>query len=373
MRTMWLIKLFVGLSICFFSDLSAFAEEAPVYRESEKGLLAPTIADEELVNEKGEKVRIYTDLIRGKRIVLNFIFTSCAMTCPPTSTISANLAKRFQGDKDFRVISITVDPTRDTPEVLRNHRNKYLKNDSETLPWTLLTGKPEIVAKVLAGFEQKLISNGHHDPLYIIGNDRSAKWEKVRGISTAAALAKVVESLAQVASPAQEEVTATQAHNKKYFSDEVFTDQFGKKHRLYSDLMQGKTVLVNFGFTQCNAVCSPATRNLQKVQKLLGKRVGKEVVFLTFTVDPQHDSPAVMKSFADKHNVGKGWYFLTADRQTTERVLRKIGGWTELPDNHSGVLLYGDVDKGIWSKSSTMEQPEQIAFAITNLSNENSL
>ncbi len=361
---------FAQLCACFIAFASATAAPSSATSES-KSLDAPTFADEELINEKGESVRFYSDLIRGKRVVINFIFTSCAMTCPPTSAASASLAKRFQDDKDFRVISISIDPTRDTADALLKHRQKYLDSKRDAGSWTLLTGEPQSVARVLANFEQKLVSNGHHDPIYFIGNDRIGAWEKVRGISSASAIAKVVERMSVAKTAKNRTDAATVEHNKSYFSDEIFTDQFGKKHRLYSDLMQGKTVLVNFGFTQCNAVCSPATRNLQKVQKLLGKKVGKEVVFLTFTVDPANDTPEVMKKFADKHKVGKGWHFLTADRKSTERVLRKIGGWTELPDNHSGVLLYGDVDKGIWSKSSTMEQPEQIAFAITNLSKEN--
>ena len=93
---------------------------------------------------------------------------------------------------------------------------------------------------------------------------------------------------------------------RRYFTDLEVVDQEGKVHRFYSDLMQGKTVLINFAFASCRTACSPITANLAKVQRLLGARVCQDVVMLTLTVDPARDTPEQLKRFATRFKVQPG-------------------------------------------------------------------
>src|SRR5262245_54023148 len=74
---------------------------------------------------------------------------------------------------------------------------------------------------------------------------------------------------------------------EKYFSDVELIDQDGKKLHFYSDVLKGKTVVVNTFFTTCTSVCPPMNRNMQKIQEALGDRVGKDVFFISITVDPE--------------------------------------------------------------------------------------
>src|ERR1043166_7125747 len=62
----------------------------------------------------------------------------------------------------------------------------------------------------------------------------------------------------------------------KYFTDIQLVNQNGEKMRFYSDLLQGKTVVINTFFATCQASCLPITRNLEKVQDALGDRLGKD-------------------------------------------------------------------------------------------------
>src|SRR6185503_6900207 len=58
----------------------------------------------------------------------------------------------------------------------------------------------------------------------------------------------------------------------KYFSDVELINQDGKKVRFYSDVLKGKTVIVNAFFTSCTSVCPPMNRNMEKIQEALGDR-----------------------------------------------------------------------------------------------------
>src|SRR5215203_4426560 len=77
---------------------------------------------------------------------------------------------------------------------------------------------------------------------------------------------------------------------QKYFTDVELTDQDGRKVRFYSDVLKGKTVVVNAFFTTCTSVCPPMNRNMEKIQEVFGDRVGREVFFVSITVDPAVDT-----------------------------------------------------------------------------------
>jgi cytochrome oxidase Cu insertion factor (SCO1/SenC/PrrC family) len=96
--------------------------------------------------------------------------------------------------------------------------------------------------------------------------------------------------------PAGTEQTA--AH--KYFTDVVLVNQNGEKMRFYSDLLQGKVVIINSFFATCQGSCLPMNRNLERVQQALGDHVGKDVHIVSISVDPAVDTPASLKEYAKK-------------------------------------------------------------------------
>ena len=92
--------------------------------------------------------------------------------------------------------------------------------------------------------------------------------------------------------PAQE---PEQSPAQKYFSDVQLLNQDGEKMRLYSDLLQGKTVIINSFFATCQGSCLPLMRNLQKVQEALADRLGKDARMISISVDPAVDTPTALK------------------------------------------------------------------------------
>jgi protein SCO1 len=84
-----------------------------------------------------------------------------------------------------------------------------------------------------------------------------------------------------------------QSPAQKYFSDVQLVNQNGEKMRLYTDLLQGKTVIINSFFATCQGSCLPMMRNLEKVQEALGDRLGKDARIISKRMPPSsRQSPA---------------------------------------------------------------------------------
>jgi cytochrome oxidase Cu insertion factor (SCO1/SenC/PrrC family) len=83
-------------------------------------------------------------------------------------------------------------------------------------------------------------------------------------------------------------------------------------------------------YAKCEGICSPVTRNLVRVQRLLGDRlgkdrIGKDVFIYSFSLKPKEDNVAALKHYADMHKVGPGWLFLTGKPDDMELLRRKLG------------------------------------------------
>jgi protein SCO1/2 len=143
--------------------------------------------------------------------------------------------------------------------------------------------------------------------------------------------------------------TGSPAH--KYFTDVELLDQDGRPLKFYTDLIQGKVVIINTFFTTCVSVCPPMTRNLEQVQKWLGERLGKEVHIISISVDPLTDTPPRMKEYAARFNARPGWYFLTGSKENVDLALRKIGQFVESKDDHSTVIIIGNEPTRLWKKA----------------------
>jgi protein SCO1/2 len=123
---------------------------------------APAFA---LIDQDGK--RFDSAALNGKVHLVSFVFTTCNGTCPATthrlSLIEAELKRRGLLNEDkVRLVSITLDPARDTPEVLKHYMNLY---DADSKDWTFLTGAKEEIDHTLAawGMWVKPAANGQLD------------------------------------------------------------------------------------------------------------------------------------------------------------------------------------------------------------------
>jgi protein SCO1/2 len=172
--------------------------------------------------------------------------------------------------------------------------------------------------------------------------------------------------------PAAPEIARTAATSsaEKYFTDIVLLNQDGEKMRFYSDLLQGKTVIINSFFASCQGSCLPITRNLEKVQEALGDRLGKDAYIISISVDPAIDTPGELKAFGKKFHARPGWYFLTGSKENVEFVLKKLGQFVENKTDHYNIIIVGNERTGLWKKAFGLAKSEEIVKVVESVVND---
>ena len=154
-----------------------------------------------------------------------------------------------------------------------------------------------------------------------------------------------------------------------YFPNVPLVTHEGKTVRFFDDLIKDKVVAVNFIYTSCPDVCPLETARLREVQEILGDRVGRDVFMYSITVDPDRDTPEVLKKYAEKFQVGPGWLFLTGKEADITLLRRKLGLYRD--DKGGGKLeahivsgVIGNQKTGRWMKMSPFENPYIMATQI---------
>ncbi len=354
-----------------------------------------TIPDTVVYDQHGRRLNFYTDLVKGRTVAINFIFTTCTGVCPTLTAKFRQLQQQLAARaSDAQLISITVDPVTDVPERLRDYAAKFKAAPG----WTFVTGsKPEVDALLRALGAAAPDKTGHPSTALVM-NDAAGYRTRVSALSPASTITELVVAAEQktprptatlpdaapssgapyslsttpAAAPAAPPTDAEAKRkmveaSRKYFPNHVLLNQDGREFRFYDDLLKGKIVLINFMFTTCVGVCSPMTANLTKVRSYLGEQVGTRVSMLSISVDPTVDTPDVLKQYAVKHKAGTGWQFLTGKKENVDWVLYKLGGYATDKAQHSSVLIIGNEATGEWIKTHAMAKPSEIADAVIKL------
>jgi protein SCO1 len=187
-----------------------------------------------------------------------------------------------------------------------------------------------------------------------------------RKIRTGAVVASAVLAAAALLSPS----AASAQWGADYIPNVALTTQDGKVVHFYDDLLKGKKVAINLIYTRCTSTCPLETAKLSQVKKILGDRVGKDVFFISISIDPEHDTPEVLKAYAEKFHAGEGWTFLTGDDNDIKLIARKLGlsslSDAKNRDGHQPALMIGDVDGGNWMRNSAVDNPQFLAGTIVN-------
>ena len=131
-----------------------------------------------LTTHEGKHVRFYDDLIKGKVVAIDLIYTTCQYACP-LETARLVQVQRVLGDRvgrDIFFYSITIDPDHDTPEVLAQYAEKYHVGPG----WLFLTGKAsdiELISRKLGLYSPPNPANPDgHRPMLLVGNETTGQW-----------------------------------------------------------------------------------------------------------------------------------------------------------------------------------------------------
>jgi protein SCO1/2 len=149
--------------------------------------------DVELINQNGERMRLYSDVLKDHVVVINAFFATCQGSCLPMNRNLEKLQAAFKErmGKDLYIVSISVDPTVDTPAALKD----YAKKLNATPGRLFLTGEKANVDLALRKLGQYVEQREQHTNIFIIGNERTGLWKKAFGLAQAEELVKIVESV----------------------------------------------------------------------------------------------------------------------------------------------------------------------------------
>ena len=323
----------------------------------------PSIPDVPLLDQDGNSVHFYSDLVHGKVVMMSFIFTSCTTVCPPLGATFAKVQKLLgdRAGRDVHLISVSVDPANDTPERLKAWAQKFGGGPG----WTLVTGDKDNVTRLLKGLGLYTANAVDHSPLVLIGNDAQSRWTRAYGLAPPARLVELIDGMASAPKTAEAESPA-----QHYFGEIPLVDQDGRTLRLYSDLLKGRTVVIDAMFTSCAGACPLMGDNLAKIQDWLGDRLGKDVYLLSFSVDPTIDTPAKLKEYAVRLKARPGWYFLTGTQENVDAALTKLGQHAETREAHSNLFLIGNDKTGLWKKAFGLAKPADLIPIVESVLND---
>lgn len=170
----------------------------PAAVQSASSTNAPSAAekyfsDVELINQDGQKVRFYSDVLKNKVVVINSFFTTCTSVCPPMNRNFEKVQDAL-GDrlgKEAFLVSISVDPETDTPPRLKEYSRRFHAREG----WIFLTGKKENVDWALYKLGQYVETKDDHSTIIIIGNEPKGLWKKAFGLANPDELVKIVQDV----------------------------------------------------------------------------------------------------------------------------------------------------------------------------------
>lgn len=140
----------------------------------------------------------------------------------------------------------------------------------------------------------------------------------------------------------------------EYFTNLPLITSDGKEVAFFDDVIKDRIVVVNFFYTECTDMCSLTTARLAQVYDWLGERMGRDVFFVSITLDPENDTPEKLATFKKGFDADRGWTFLTGSRENIDIIRAKLGEKARALALHRTDMVIGNAKTGVWRRSSVM-------------------
>ena len=321
-----------------------------------------SIADVALVDQDGRSRKLRSDVMGERIVVVDFIYTTCTTICPVISATFGQV-QRALGDtlgKDVTLVSLSVDPARDTPAAMKAYGEKF----AAKADWVWLTGAPNVVNGVLKGLGAYVADPAAHPPMILVGDARTGQWTRFFDFPPAAQILAKVDELRAARAPADPKT----ARARDYFTDTVLKTHRGENVRFYTDVLKDHVVLMNFMYAECGDACPMITHTMNQVRRELGAQFGRDVRFVSLSVDPKRDTPGDMARYAKKFGAEHPeWLFITGEVPAMEAVLKKLGGYTPDPADHTTAMIIGNARADRWRKVRPDAPPAVIAAELRSI------
>lgn len=152
-----------------------------------------------------------------------------------------------------------------------------------------------------------------------------------------------------------------------YIPNVPVQDQEGRTLRFYDDLIKDKLVVVSFIYTQCKDICPLVTARLGLLEEKLGERVGRDIHFVSVSIDPVHDTPERLKAHATAFHTGPGWTFLTGTPDDIAQIRYKLGERSRELNEHRNEVLLGNDRTGQWARDSAFSDLVVLTSNVLNM------
>jgi len=179
-----------------FLSTSMFGHDAHEHHGAQAA--APSAAkvvlrDAPLLDASAKRVRLANDVIGERIAVVNFVYTSCTTVCPVSSATFQKLQEKLgpRLGKEVVLVSITVDPLRDTPQKLREYAARYEAREG----WAWLTGAKPDVDGVLRGLGAYAPRFEDHPAMVLVGDARGGPWTRFFGFPSVEELMARIDTM----------------------------------------------------------------------------------------------------------------------------------------------------------------------------------
>lgn len=353
------LRVAVGLLCLVWAQPSPAAgtmpEEGGVQADAEclrlmRRTFADKLADISLVNHRGERVRLFSDLVRNRAVVISFFYTGCNDSCPLTNSRLARLRQQLKSvfGRSIHLISISVDAENDTPAKIARYAQLVAEEsaDPDMPDWQFLTGDAAEILKVrqqmgVVDPDPQVDRNpATHGSMLVFGNHGTGRWSM---LSSKLPVADIMNRVKRIAGWTQElryedirnevreskqpsQVAAIQpaaagASSLAKLVPPVLgrcTGKLAGRERNGSTVhladLRGKVTLLGHLYTLCPHGSLPVIEAMRSLQNEFGMHPGFHQVSLSAATE--RENPAYFRSYASGIGVGAQapWWFVTAER-----------------------------------------------------------
>lgn len=320
------------------------------------------LLDVELLDQEGRTVRFKSDVISDHLVIMNFIYTSCTTQCPLNSQVMAQVQQDLpENQRDLvRLVSLSIDPNTDTPERLKEYASRFKTGPN----WAWLTGSKPQVDKVLTALGVYTPDFDSHPSVVLVGDAQKGRWARINGLTTADQLLATIKhfvkerssvnahnhSAGQKPARRKQDPKQVDAKARNYFTDLPVVTHEGKSVKFYTDLLKDKVVLISLFFSSCKESCPITLSKLSHMQPMLEGDLGKNVFFISITLDPENDTQEKLKTYVENFQPQPGWIFVTGSPENIKTITRRLGQVGEDINAHSPMIMVGDVKHARWRK-----------------------
>jgi cytochrome oxidase Cu insertion factor (SCO1/SenC/PrrC family) len=148
------------------------------------------IPDVYVVDQDGRRLRFFTDLVKGRTVAINFMFTTCTTICPPLAVTFARLQTELasRGGNEVLLISVSVDPVTDVPARMKAYLSKYGGGPG----WVFVGGAKPDIDELLRALGAYVSDKTDHAPMILVGNEKAGYWTRAFGLAPAGKLASII-------------------------------------------------------------------------------------------------------------------------------------------------------------------------------------